>query len=512
MKGYDKAKPKCSNHGGTVSKGNEPGERIDIGIDVIDAFPFYIMLVDANHHILRANEAVRCHLGLNPEQIVGKYCPQVVHGLDHPFPGCPLEEAVKQGHFIERELFDHKSAQWLKSAIYPTRYRTREGQAVFLHMLYDITETKQAQEEIQRNYQIQTTLNAILQISLLDFPLEEQLSLVLEHLTSITWLSLQSKGGILLVEDDPEVLVMKAHRGLESVLPTCAQVAFGRCLCGRAALSGEIEFASCVDERHEIQYKNMSPHGHYCVPIISSGNLLGVINLYAKEKHRRDNKEEEFLRAVADVVAGIIERKLAESELQSSMEKLRKALGGIIQAMEIVVESKDPYTAGHQQRVANLARAIATEMKLSSELIDGIRMSAAIHDIGKISVPSEILSKPGRINEIEFSLIKMHPGIGHEILKSVEFPWPVAKIVLQHHERMNGSGYPDGLSGKDILIEARILAVADVVEAMASHRPYRVALGIDKALEEITKNKGILYDTEVVDACLRLFTEKGFKF
>ncbi|MEE9584271.1 MAG: HD domain-containing phosphohydrolase [Candidatus Brocadiales bacterium] len=200
------------------------------------------------------------------------------------------------------------------------------------------------------------------------------------------------------------------------------------------------------------------------------------------------------------------------SERKQAMEKLRKALGGTIRALAAAVETRDPYTAGHQQRVTDLARAIATEMGCSTECIEGIRMAGIIHDVGKIGVPAEILTKPGRITATEFEIIKTHSQVGYDILKDIEFPWPVADIVLQHQERMDGSGYPRGLSGDDILMEARIIAVADTVEAMASHRPYRAALGIDKALEEITKNRGTRYDADVVDACVRLFREKGFEF
>ena len=207
----------------------------------------------------------------------------------------------------------------------------------------------------------------------------------------------------------------------------------------------------------------------------------------------------------------IAERKRAEEELQHALKKLRKTLGATIQAMASTVETRDPYTASHQRQVANLARAIATEMGLSKERIEGIRMAAVIHDIGKITVPTDILNKAGELTENEFGIIKCHPKVGYDILKTIEFPWPIAQIILQHHERMDGSGYPQGLSGEEIILEARILAVADVVEAMASFRPYRPSHGLDKALEEISQNKGVLYDAEVVDACLRLFTEKGFK-
>ena len=206
----------------------------------------------------------------------------------------------------------------------------------------------------------------------------------------------------------------------------------------------------------------------------------------------------------------IIEKKNMERERQENIERLRKSLGATINAMAVTVETRDPYTAGHQRRVADLARAIAVEMNLKSEQIDSIRMASMIHDIGKISIPSEILSKPTKLTDLEFDLIKTHSQSGYNILKDIEFPWPVADVVLQHHERMNGSGYPQGLKGDDILLEARILAIADVVEAIASHRPYRPALGIDLAMEEISGNKGILYDADAVDACLKLFREKGY--
>jgi PAS domain S-box-containing protein len=210
-------------------------------------------------------------------------------------------------------------------------------------------------------------------------------------------------------------------------------------------------------------------------------------------------------------IRDITNRKQAEKQLQDTLESLRKAVGTTIQVMVSAVETRDPYTSGHQVRSADLARAIAMEMGLPPEKIDGIRMAGSIHDIGKLSIPAEILSKPTKLSEIEFSLIREHARKGFEMLKDVESPWPLAEIVYQHHERMDGSGYPRNLKEKEILIEARILAVADVVEAMASYRPYRPGLGIDAALTEIEKNRGVAYDNAVADACLRLFREKGFK-
>jgi len=200
----------------------------------------------------------------------------------------------------------------------------------------------------------------------------------------------------------------------------------------------------------------------------------------------------------------------SEDKLRESLKMLRHAMGGIIQAIAYTVEQKDPYTAGHQRKVANIARLIAKKMDLSYDKIDGIRMAGVIHDLGKISVPAEILSKPGKITDPEFNLIKSHPQIGYDILKNIDFPWPIAEIVYQHHERLDGSGYPRGLSGDSIIIESRIIAVADVIEAMASHRPYRPSMGIDMALDEISKHQGLLYDKDVVDTCLMIFRDEGY--
>lgn len=188
-------------------------------------------------------------------------------------------------------------------------------------------------------------------------------------------------------------------------------------------------------------------------------------------------------------------------------EKLRETMRRAIEAIASTSELRDPYTADHQRRVAVIAGAIASEMGLPDDQIDAVRLAATIHDIGKMKVPVEILNRPGKISQTEFSLIKVHPRAGYDILKGIEFPWPIAEIVLQHHERIDGSGYPLGLAGEDILLEARILGVADVVEALASHRPYRPALGLDEALNAVTRSSGILYDPIVVDACLEVFSK-----
>jgi len=201
--------------------------------------------------------------------------------------------------------------------------------------------------------------------------------------------------------------------------------------------------------------------------------------------------------------------RLADKRLREAFDWIRKQQKETIAALASVTVIRDPYTAGHQQRVASLACAIAEEMGLDPDQVNGIRVAGTLHDIGKIAVPAEVLAKPGKLNELEFGFIKMHALTSYEILREIEFQWPVAEMVYQHHERCDGSGYPRGLKGDEILLGARILAVADVVEAMSSHRPYRPALELEAALEEVESGGGTLYDPEVCDACLRLFREKG---
>jgi len=205
-------------------------------------------------------------------------------------------------------------------------------------------------------------------------------------------------------------------------------------------------------------------------------------------------------------------RALVQEELEQSFQNLKKVMDSTIQAITMTVEKRDPYTSGHQMRVAALTRAIAEELELPEDQIEGAYLAASLHDIGKISLPAEILTKPIQLTEIEISLIQAHSQSGYDILKGIEFPWSIADIIIQHHERMDGSGYPNGLAGDSILFEARIVGVADVVETMSSHRPYRPSMGIEKALAEITQNSGTLYDAEVVTACLNIFSKNSFEF
>jgi len=249
------------------------------------------------------------------------------------------------------------------------------------------------------------------------------------------------------------------------------------------------------------------------LPLVSPQGTFGALSIYAQQTHAFDLADEvQLLEELAsDLAYGILTLRTRIAHEQHGIQ-LRQSLEQSIQVVAATVEARDPYTAGHQRRVADLAAAIAQEMGLPEEQIHGIHLAASIHDLGKIHTPAEILSKPGKLTPLEFAIIKEHAQAGHDILKGVTFPWPIAQIVLQHHERLDGSGYPQGLTGGQILPEARILAVADVVEAMSSHRPYRPGLGIEAALEEIERHRGVLYDPIVVDACLALFRARGFSF
>jgi PAS domain S-box-containing protein len=258
-------------------------------------------------------------------------------------------------------------------------------------------------------------------------------------------------------------------------------------------------------KRKEKRQQTGAGPSEYEVSIVRNDGEIRNLYVFRKDIFWNGNKQYQV------IYQDITGRREAEKKLSQTLKNLRHSIKATIQVLGMASEERDPYTAGHHRRVASLARTIARDMGLASNVVEGIRLAGSIHDIGKLSVPSEILSRPTKLNDLEFSLVKEHPVSGCEMLKHVESPWPLAQIVHQHHERIDGSGYPNNLKGTDILIEARIMAVADVVEAMSSHRPYRPAWGIEAALEEIEKNKGTLYDKNVVNTCLKLFREKGYQ-
>lgn len=311
---------------------------------------------------------------------------------------------------------------------------------------------------------------------------------------------------------------------LERAAITWADTERGRGPTGRAARSGQAQVAQNIqtDEsmlawRSEAAKRGMA--SSIALPLSDAGKVFGVLTIYSDYADAFGDEEVRLLEEMAnDLAFGINslrtrqERDEAQNKIKQQLAQLKNNLADTIKAITTIVELRDPYTAGHEAKVAELATAIAKKMGLTDEQVHGIHLAGEVHDLGKIQVPAEILSMPRKLTEIEYALIKCHPQAGYDILKDIDFPWPIAQMVLQHHERMDGSGYPQGLKGEAILIEARILAVADVVEAMSSHRPYRAGLGIEAALNEIRRGLGAAYDPVVVDACLKLFDEGSFSF
>lgn len=320
--------------------------------------------------------------------------------------------------------------------------------------------------------------------------------------------------------DEERTVRLMAQSGLAgdslSILPhSWAADESGQAPGGGAIRNNQIEVSQDIGVdpllvRWRAQAMKLGINSCIALPLSYNGEIFGCLNIYAGETDAFGDEEVALLKELAEDLSFGIETQRMRREQARITEQLRKGLEDTVQAISSMVEMRDPYTAGHERRVADLAAVIAAEMGLSEDRIHGLHLAGTIHDLGKIQVPAEILSKPGRLNEVEYSLVRLHPQTGYDILKNIEFPWPVAEMVLQHHERMDGSGYPHGLSGDDILLEARILGLADVVEAMASHRPYRPGLGLSAALDELRKNSGKLYDPQVVDACVRVFEQGRF--
>ena len=414
--------------------------------------------------------------------------------------------------------------RWIHERGYPVT--DERGSVVLMTgICTDITKRKRAEEEIQRHLERIEALREIDRAITSTLDLTEVLDIILEELERV--IPYHSAAIFLLSDGTVRVAAARGHPDVARALEVSFLVQDDALIAKLMQEKRPLVLADAqADQRFLARGGTEYVRSWIGIPLIAKGTAVGFLTVDHREPGVYDEESAEMAQAFASQVAVAVEnarlyeeaqrelaeRKRAQEELQRTTETLRKTLGATIQAMAFTVETRDAYTAGHQRRVADLARAIATEMGLSKERIEGIRTAAVIHDLGKITVPTDILNKPTKLSEHEFGIIQDHPQTGYEILKEIDFPWPVAEIVFQHHERLDGSGYPQGLSGEEIILEARILAVADVVEAMASHRPYRPARGLDEALAEISQNRGILYDAKAVDACLKLFTAKGFEF
>jgi PAS domain S-box-containing protein/putative nucleotidyltransferase with HDIG domain len=390
-------------------------------------------------------------------------------------------------------------------------------------IIKDVSEQRKSEREVKRSYQTQTVLNKLLHLSLENLSLTETLELFIYYVTSFPWLVLEPKGAIFLVGDKSGVLELQAHRGLnESLVSICSQVPFGKCLCGRCALSGEIIFSNCMDHYHDNKYAGIQQHGHYCVPILSaSRKLIGVFTLYIKHNAKRERLVEETLEAAASVIAGVIQRKRAEEELQKSRDRLEirvqertieleetnlqlakelserweaeKALaqanldkdGLIVNLFEIMYEmlaNRDHSTFEHALRVAEISRRIGAELGLPAEEMEALRLGCLVHDIGKVAIPDDVLLKPGLFDRMDRNIMQVHTLVGASLFAKHHHDNRIRRIILHHHERLDGSGYPYGIKGDEIGQLERIVAVADVFEALTARRPYKKPINRDKAV------------------------------
>jgi PAS domain S-box-containing protein/putative nucleotidyltransferase with HDIG domain len=443
-------------------------EELKFRAALLDSATDSIMVMsDDEKKIIYANNAAYSSLGYGREEFIGKGLQEfILPSLERMVPEVD-KKAEDKGIAVFESINIRKDKSLIPVEVHGS-FIESDGEKFFIAISHDITERKKAENELAVEHRRMEMVTSNVGVGL---------ALISKDYRTV-WANNVLKSMFGEVEGE---ICYSTYNKLPDICPWCG--------VKRVFETGE--------ERVETEAHGFDNNGNE------------VWSKIVATPFRNENGE---ITGALEVVIPITESKRAEEALKQSNAALLKTMDDTVQAMAVTCEMRDPYTAGHQHRVAQLAVAIAEELHLSDKEKKGIRVASLLHDIGKMSIPAEILNKPGKLSQIEFNLVKMHVQAGYDILEGIEFPWPVARIVYQHHERMDGSGYPAALAGKDIMIEAKILSVADTVEAMVSHRPYRAALGIDKALEEISLNRGKLYDADVVDACLKVFGDKGFIF
>ncbi len=490
----------------------------------------WIWEVDQNGVYTYVSPRVREVLGYDPEEVLGRT----------PFDLMPPEEAQRLAAVFQKIMSEHRPFSLLENT-----NRRKDGSLIVLETSgvpilevdgtfrgfrgidRDITERKRAEVALRSSNRALKTLSAanaaLVQAS-------DEPRLLDDVCRAVVEVGGYRMAWVGYVEgDDDHGVIPQAAAGIElahlkSLHMTREEGEFGKGPTSRALRSGTEQVVQDIDrdpgfDPWRALARERDIRSAISLPLRSKDELFGVLSIYADVKNAFSEDEVRLLTELAsDLAYGVAtlrarsaHERLQEEHLRSA-ERLRESLTDTIRAIALTVEKRDPYTAGHQQKVAQLAVAIAAELGFEPERIEGVRLGALIHDIGKIYVPAEILNRPGKLTPPEFEMIKSHAQVGYDIIKDVKFPWPVGEMILQHHERLDGSGYPTGLKGEAIIPEARILAVADVVEAMGSHRPYRAAHGFAAALAEIRQHRGTRYDAAAVDACIRLFEDKGFVF
>jgi PAS domain S-box-containing protein/putative nucleotidyltransferase with HDIG domain len=403
--------------------------------------------------------------------VIGKTCYEVYMDRNRPCDNCNINKAVKEKKVVEVEARGRDNRYYkVLSAPFPNPDGTIDK---VIEVVIDETERRKIEAEVIKKTEDLRVAQRIAHIGSFNLDLQNNKITMSDEVFNILKIDPKKFNGNF------DVIVDLFH-------PDDKEFAL-------AALDNAIKNKTFLDIEHRA--------------ILNDKSEI-FIDVKAKPFYDSSHKPQKLIGTLMDIT----QRKKAEIKLLKSEETLKKTLNGAISTLAAIVETKDPYTYGHQQRVCQLATAIAEDLGMDEKKVEAIRIASLIHDIGKVNIPASILSKPGKLTDIEFDMIKTHPQLSYNMLKRIEFPLPIVDIILQHHEKIDGSGYPRGLKGKDIMIEAKILTVADVVEAMSSHRPYRPALGIDVAMDEIKRNKGKLYDPDVADSCIRVITKGKFKF
>ena len=465
---------------------------------------------------LEVNTAFEIQTGL--KNVTGKRVSEVVPGIRESDPTLfeTYGRVCMTGIPESFETYIDALNMWFSVSVYSPQ------KEYFVAVFDVITERKQAESRIKLLNRLYATLShineAIVRIRDRETLFKEICRITVEHgKFRMAWIGMVDESGELVnpvaVAGDEQGylthLVIKYRDEHLGAGPTGTAIREGHCVVCQ----------DIANDQYMIPWRESALQRGYrssaAVPFRQNGCVIGALTVYAAEPNNFDADDKELLDEISSDISFALDsmnmerrRNQVEETLKESLDNLQKALNGAINATVKMSEMRDPYTAGHQQRVAEIAVAMAQEMNLPDEQIEHIRIAAKVHDIGKIYVPAEILSKPGKLSEMEFDIIKTHATGSYEILKDIEFGWPIAQIVLQHHERIDGSGYPYNLAGKDILLEAKVLMVADVVEAMVSHRPYRPALGIDVATAELRRSRGVRLDADIVDVCLKLIAQR----
>lgn len=485
--------------------------------EAFDAIKDPIMLHDAERRIVRCNLAYAKKAGLDVKQVVGKpYGECFPQSFRLPVRASPQDTAVVPVEFSTDD------GEFYLATPYPVP--GPEGTPLYtLHVFRDITERRKFETSLGTLNRALKTLSEVNRVLVRAKDETELLQKICRATVEVSGFALAWVG---YVDEKRRIRPVAAHGDRNGYVAglniTAREDEADSCATSIAVRTGRVKVVNdtardagpraCLEKANRLGYRSM-----IALPLVEDDRVFGSFTIYSAEPDAFGDQEVALLKELAsDLAFGIVHlrnevrRHDLETQARHHLERLTASMEQAIEAFALTVEKRDPYTAGHQRRVADLAAAIAREMGLPDERVQGIRLGGLIHDIGKIYVPAEILNRPGKLAPMEMELIKTHTTVGYDILKGIDFNWPVAQMVLQHHERLDGSGYPDGSKGDDILLEARILAVADVLEAMSSHRPYRPALGPDAGIEEILRHRGTRYDPDAVDAAVRLLREKRF--